>query len=164
MNIQSGRTGVRRNPVSTDTTGRTRMSRLRPAFVVILMVFVMTAICQVHIHLKSRITEVSRNVESVKRDIHNINLELNSLRNRIEERNSWSYISSQINRFGLKMKRPVPGQMHTVAMLTAHTAHLAAINIERQKMRTARAAVSAEKQQFDRRRTAGGTGRDYLFR
>ena len=165
MNIQSGRGGVRRNPASADPSRQVKNSRLRPAFVIILMVFVITALCQVHIHLKSRITGVSRNIDSVRHDIHNVNLEINSLRNRIEERNSWHYISRQINRFGLKLKRPAHGQMHTVSMLTAHTAHLAALNIEKQAaMRTASVSETVENRKTTSRGASGVTGRNYLFR
>ena len=125
MNIQSGRTSARRIPTAP-VSGRSPMSKVKPVLFILFMIIMVACVCELHIYFKSGISSLSLEIDSTKRNIAATQREIESLRTKIEMRNRWSYISRQIDRFGLKMVRPAPGQMHTVAMLPAQTIRLAA--------------------------------------
>ena len=136
MNIQSGRNPVRRVP-SAPVPGSSPMSKVKPALFIIFMIIMVACVCELHIYFKSGISSLAQEIDVTRSNIESTERELNSLRNKIEERNRWSYIRRQIDRFGLKMKRPAPGQMHTVSMLPAKTVHLAAEAMRTRELRRA---------------------------
>lgn len=154
MNIQSGRNPIRR-PQSVPTAGSSPMSKLKPAFFFICMIIMVAGVCELHIYFKSRISALAQEIDATKRNISHTKLELKNLRNKIEERNRWSYIRYQINRFGIKLKRPEPGQMHNVSLLPARTVRIAAEHMERQAMiRAAMVSSNQRRVKISGRRTA----------
>lgn len=136
MNIQSGRNPARRVPVPS-ASGSSPMSKVKPALFIIFMIIMVACVCELHIYFKSGISSLALEIDVTKSNIESTEREINSLRNKIEERNRWSYIRRQMDRFGLKMTRPAPGQMHTVALLPAKTVHLAAEAMRKRELRRA---------------------------
>ena len=139
MNIQSGRNPVRRAQMAP-ASGGSPMNKVKPALFIIFMIIMVACVCELHVYFKSGISSLALEIDVTKNNIESTNREIASLRNKIEERNSWRYISRQMNRFGLKMKRPAPGQMHTVSMLPEKTIRLAADAMRERELR--RAAMS----------------------
>ena len=136
MNIQSGRNPIRR-PQSAPTTGSSPLSKLKPALFIIFMIIMVACVCELHVYFKSRISALAQEIDVTRRNIRNTELEVKNLRNKIEERNRWSYIKRQLNRFGMKLKRPEPGQMHNISMLPAKTVRLASEAMEKRELRRA---------------------------
>lgn len=134
MNIKSGRNPVRRVPQATGS-GASPMSKLIPALFIIFMIVMVACVCQLHVYFKSRISVLALEIDNTKRNIRNTQLELQNLRNKIEERNRWSYIKRQIQRYGIKLQRPQAGQMHHITMLPAKTIRLAAENMQQRELR-----------------------------
>lgn len=136
MNIQSGRNSARRVPAST-VPGSSPMSKVKPVLFIIFMIIMVACVCELHIYFKSGISSLALEIDVTRNNIESTEREINSLRNKIEERNRWSYIRRQMDRFGLKMKRPAPGQMHTVSVLPAKTVRLAAEAMRARELRRA---------------------------
>ena len=113
------------------------MSKVKPALFIIFMISMVAGVCELHIYFKSGISSLALEIDTTKSRIESTEREIVSLRNKIEERNRWSYIRRQIERFGLKMKRPEPGQMHTVSILPAKTVQLAADAMRQRELRRA---------------------------
>ena len=83
--------------------------------------------------------EISRTKMEIKRTER----ELVNLRNLIAERTSWSYVRSQIIRYGIKLHRPEPGQTHRVERLSDSAVKLAAANMRAKALERAVALAAS---------------------
>lgn len=136
MNIQSGRNPVRR-ATPAPVQGSSLMSKLQPALLGILMIVMVAGVFEMHVFLKSGISSMSNEINDTKQAISHTQKEIQNLRNKIEERNRWSYVRMQIQRFGIKLRTPAHGQMHWVTMLPDETVRRVAAAMEKRELRRA---------------------------
>lgn len=144
MNIQSGKNPAKRRPASPQQT-QVGFSKLKPVLFVLLMIVMVGGVCELQVYFKSKINTTAAEINRTKTEISRTERELVNLRNLIEERTAWSYVRSQLIRYGIKLHRPQPGQMHRAEHLSDSAIKLAAANMrEKLRERVAQSAVVAE--------------------
>ena len=132
MNVHSGRQRL---------SSRTASVRKDPAFgiqlfrlgSIMFFLLLIASVLFVHIYMNQRIAETEREIKSIKLNISRVNIELSNLSNLYEQNCSFEYIRRQMNRFGLNLIVPEPGQVTRMAILSPAQARQKAMLLERRR-------------------------------
>ena len=146
MKIQSGKNPIKRLQ-AVQAAPPASFSKLKPVLFVLFMIIMVGGVCELQVYFKSKISTTSAEINRTKAEIKRTERELENLRNQIAERTAWSYVKSQLIRFGIKLHRPDPGQMHHAEHLSASAIKLAAANMRTKSLERAIAANTAVVQQ-----------------
>ncbi len=133
VKIQSGKNPVKRRPAAAQQPPAS-FSKLKPVLFVLTMIIMVGGVCELQVYFKSKISTTTAEISRTRAEIKRTERELVNLRNLIAERTGWSYVRSQLVRFGIKLRRPEAGQMHDAVRLSESAVRLAAANM-RSKLR-----------------------------
>ena len=146
MKIQPGKNSIKRRQ-AVQAVPPASFSKLKPVLFVLFMIIMVGGVCELQVYFKSKISTTSAEINRTKAEIKRTERELENLRNQIAERTAWSYVKSQLLRFGIKLHRPEPGQMHRAEHLSASAVKVAAANMRAKSLERAIAANAAVVQQ-----------------
>ncbi len=114
MNIQSGKV---RGAKPRGPGGNSIGGKLATAFRVTLLLVVAGALANGYIYLNQKIAETGRAIRLAEKKIHETEREIANLRVRREQLSAWPHISSQMERFKLKLAAPDPRKVKKLAIL-----------------------------------------------
>ena len=112
MNIQA-RTVTNRRPArrrQSSTSGASWGNTFGKILYLLLLAVTVCAIFNYRVDLSRRESELLRNINQVKREINELDLDILRLRNERERLSSREYITGQIARYNLKLRPPEPDQ------------------------------------------------------
>ena len=130
VKIQSGKNPVKRRSAAPQQAPAS-FSKLKPVLFVLTMIIMVGVVCELQVYYKSKISTTAAEISKTKAEIKRTERELVNLRNLIAERTGWSYVRSQLVRFGIKLRRPEAGQMHNAELLSESAVRIAAANMRR---------------------------------
>lgn len=143
MKIQSGKNPVKRSAAVQTAPPSASFSKLKPVLFVLFMIIMVGGVCELQVYFKSKTSTTAAEISRTKMEIKRTERELVNLRNLIAERTSWSYVRSQIIRYGIKLHRPEPGQTHRVERLSDSAVKLAAANMRAKALERAVALAAS---------------------
>ena len=83
---------------------------------VFIFLFCVGGMYYYNVSISEKLTETARETAQVKRDIHEFEREIATLRIKKERYSEWSHISAQIERFGLGLQQSEPGQRYSIVI------------------------------------------------
>ena len=140
MNIQGSNMVERRNVRNSEAARR----RVATVFQVGLVLVCSAFMANTYIYFNQKITETDRTILQLKKDLADVEREIDSYRLQYEKYSAWPYIREAIHRFNLPLRPATPDQNRRLAMIPPSLAPSIAITF---RDTTVQPAVStAEKQ------------------